>query len=532
MARQRRSPTDGHGATTMNASQWMYIGEGGKHAVFGYRGGGDDKKWSGSVLRIPKDVLVVAPAGGSDSVTANDCNSPPDDGSDPLYYIRDVIKPLLGHYVDVPEVVELDWTFLALLREQTLSDGIVPASRMDQWNILSHGPYNSVPVPKAHLLRNYRYSEEGVSSITVEIKPKAGYKAFSPLVDSLNRVKFSKTRFEILQKLHCTGYISKGWDQNNHSIVEPSSYCPIDLFSKDTNDVMRAVSNMIETPQNNLRVWFEDTLLLGHDSSEVKEVLFLKAIQLLSSQNECTVEFGSYRALFSQVFATLVSTVLLKEELLDKLLTLQRLDVVDADGAILVYERLRELCGDEADEILDSPSPLRTAGNRQHCILRKSPFRKPLDCPALDSLVREIEYFSLRLDTAQPSLVDLDASLERCKCHVGSLSREACVLLLKNWLLSLAMCDISFFLQLCPINSFEDLNEFGLGMADCPRKSGPKVDEPCVVRCQTERSPGVLVTKERAFTYTLKVVDCDRKPAKKLRTRRDKEATIRFYKEE
>ena len=40
---------------------------------------------------------------------------------------------------------------------------------------------------------------------------------------------------------------------------------------------------------------------------------------------------------------------------------------------------------------------------------------------------------------------DMDSSHELCVQLVDQLSQEGCIYLLQNWLLSLAMCDVSFF---------------------------------------------------------------------------------------
>lgn len=516
----------------MEASDWMYIGEGGKHAVFAYRGSssGDEKKWNGRVLRIPKGALRVAPPESDVLATC--------DATGPLIYIREVVKPLLGHYVDVPEVIQLEWEFVASLRDQTLSEGVIPSSRQHQWKPLKPTDEDkAIPAPAGHLMCSYRHNKRNSHCcISMEIKPKAGYTAFSPLVNPLNRMKLQKTRFDILQQLHCNGRISKGWNNGNdeHATVQPSAYNPLDLFSEESNKMKRALSAMVTTPQNNMRIWIDDTAVLGSDAEEAHDDTPLKrAVELLLPPNECRDDCDkTFREAFFDALTTCAALILHQEGLLHKLLALQRLDVVDADGAILIFERQCDLCGDcKAVEMLDSPSPLQNHGLEGQHVLGESPFQKPLSCPALDALLFEIDAFATKLNSSSqlPTLHDMDEALKRGKGHVKSLTKEACVYLLKNWLLSLVMCDVSFFLRLDPITSSEDLNECGISTQDVQKND----DETArIIRCQTESSPGVLVTSKRAFAYTLKVVDCDQKPACKLHKRREKEAAIRFYKEE
>lgn len=495
--------------------------------MFSYDGA--DEKWNRRVLRIPKDVLSAAPAAAA-SDARTQVKTP---NADTECYIRHIVKPLLGPYVDIPEVIHLEWEFLAALRDRTvMSEGVIPPPRRHQWTRSSlDGPDVIVPTPPvAHLMWNYRHLNTCPSwSISMEIKPKAGYTAISPLVHPDHRVKFRKTRFEILQQLYCNGYISKGWDKDSNE-RQPSLYNPLDMFSGDASAIKRALDNLVVTPQNNLRVWFGETPLLN--ANDVTDnVMYEKVLSLLLlPDNECEAD-SDIRAAFVDLLTTLASLVLVQEELLEKLLGAQRLDIVDADGAILIYERLREFCGDEADELLDNVSPIRdlTTEAEQVQVMSKSPFPKPSNCAALDTLLQEIEVFSSRLhdDSSQLRCTEMDEAFGRCKRLVNSLTKEACVYLLQNWLLSLAMCDVSIFLMIHPISSLGELGETSTDFEGGSDNGQPRA----VCCCQNDSSPGVLVAKnEQALAYTLKVVDCDRKPASKLCTRREKEKPIRFYK--
>ena len=74
---------------------------------------------------------------------------------------------------------------------------------------------------------------------------------------------------------------------------------------------------------------------------------------------------------------------------------------------------------------------------------------------------------------------------------ITSLSKESCVWLLKNWLISLTACDLSIMISL----TFENRNETD--------------------------SPGniLMLTPDLGINYSLKAVDCDPKPPHKLRNR-------------
>lgn len=518
---------------TMDASEWLYIGEGGKHAIFSYRG--DEKEWNGRVLRIPKDVLSAAP----NHHYASNVYVYPNihtDGTD--VYMENVVKPLMKQYIDIPKVIQLEYKFLTELRDRTLSEGVIAQSRRDDW---TRSPSEACSIPKtppvAKLLWNYREMkmDSCVGSICMELKPKAGYTACSPLVHPSRRIKYRKTRFEILQQLHCNGFISKGWSDDTPRVR--SLYNPLDLFSGNVKTVKKALDDLVTTPQNNLRICMGDGFLLAHDKTE-DNALYNKALGLISCIDESQTDSQAKDEFFDLV-TTLASQILVQEKILEKLHSLQRLDIIDADGAILIYERLRELCGDQADDLLDSAfslqeSTLKEEDNGQGSDVNKSPFKQPSDSSVLSVLLQEIESFSRKLHDClfQVKCDEMDEALERCTRLVDSLTQNACIYLLQNWLLSLVMCDVSIFLTVQTIcSSREELKKLGGRSVLAPGAvKENNNDNSRVVRRQSESSPGILLaSNNRAFAYTLKIVDCDRKPASKLRSRVEKEEPIRFY---
>lgn len=504
-------------AASMNATEWVYLGEGGKHAIFAFRG--EQEEWKERVLRISKVDLARS---ASTEIVRRDAET------DSLPYVRDVVSPFLTPYLDVPEVIQLDWTFVALLREEALVKELVPPSRRSGWFLSQVEAISSHAT--AHLLWNYRIMRNPRSTgpcFCVEIKPKAGYTAFSPLVHPERRVKYEYTRFVIMQQLHCNGYITKSWTCNQTR--EVSLYDPLDLFSSDAKRLRRALDHLAHAPQNNLKVWVDDTPLVGAN------------ISLPASYENDLCEFTCRQGTGSGDFITngleCATQILVEEALLAKLLRLQRLDVVDADGAMLIYERLVELCGDEADCMLDSPCRLKPCIDSRDgdSVLSGSPFNKPSECASLGRLLHEIECFAFRLNDSIVSLNDMNKALESAKSHVKTLSRDACVYLLKNWLLSLAMCDVSIFLVLNPVGGNDAVDE-GVETADLRRCT----DRKFAISCQTETNQGLLVRsvdasqssdapREAAFAYTLKLVDYDMKQANKLHNRKAKEETIKFY---
>jgi hypothetical protein len=521
----------------MNPLDWKYAGEGGKHALFAYHptsGGEKTSEYDGMLLRIrKKDLALAAVCSGPEkySVRANL-------NGDPTHYIRDIISPCIGPYIDIPEIVELEWSFLQRLQDIALSEGQVPLSRQKDWNVASNGAAHvSRTIPVGMLVADYRSlglpkTVEGGSGsercISVEIKPKAGYTAFSPLVHPLHRIKLLETRFQLLQKLHREGRVSKAWTSSSDSF-DMSTYDPRDLFSGDMRKIRRAIQSMVCCPQNNLRIWHGESMLIGL-GSDPRSSHSLCSETLREMFNFETVADGCSEV--GAVVGEIVASILSHENILAELLKMQEFDVLDADGAILVYNRLVVLCNGsekEAESKLDSPPTLATSlSEKPHAILGGSPFDPPARSPNVATLCDEIDRFRQLLVYSLPSLPsvkELDKHRERALRFVDSLSAEECEYLLRNWLLSLAMCDVSLFVTI----------QLGSPLSCEPRDiriGDSKEKPPVAISKGVSSEPGVLTWKGPGgeplrFVYNVKLIDCDGKPGKKLRTRREKEIAFR-----
>jgi hypothetical protein len=145
-----------------------------------------------------------------------------------------------------------------------------------------------------------------------------------------------------------------------------------------------------------------------------------------------------------------------------------------------------------------------------------------------------------------------------------SLTLESNIYLLQNWLLSLAMCDASFFITLRPVllddavamcnTSVERFEEQKHGVMPEPqsnrnsnnhRSSGAgswvvqrtysgDATPGIIFRYSSMRRAALQTTEwnaspDAAFLYAVKVIDCDQKPARKLRTRSGKEQVFQDF---
>jgi len=697
----------------MEASEWTYAGEGGKHALFAYSNTAalspsscssqaTIKKWQGRLLRIDKKFLRMAAARASSATTStmqsSACASKQEDAAavvvdendddDTLQFLRDVMHPHFVPYLDLPQRVLLSWRFLHNLRNSTmqLQPCPIPPSRRTSWQVTN--PESNKPQegsgkmaeqsPVGYLLWDYRHII-GLSAATmnppparsgclsVEVKPKAGYLPSSPLIEPKHRAKFLQSRFVLLQELDRLGHgyeIPRGWRKDEtrtndtsgttsshqqHDII--SRYDPLDLFSLDETRIQRALEALWECPQNNFKLWCTP---VGGDgvSNNVPVLIFadnhyfqtasaasfsphLACKQPLATSSHIIRDFlgnaissfedkddSNGQPLHTTFIHHLLGCILQAEGVFlnDKLRQWQqRLDILDADGAILVYQKLVELCQGshrQAQQLLDtysaaskqlqSPQEQRgtstttTQSNDSFVAIdffSWSPLEPPQDCfscPAFVALMEEIHRFSNVIHTIRHSETTalecrqgnhatteikafLDQEHERsrrfCLQQIALIqSIPVCCYLLQNWLLSLAVCDVSFFVTLqpiqIPVESLKSKNVLFTSEAryhHLEESRGMNIATRVILH-QSEQEPGVVQvgfqkededktaatfmcsgtnnqsttaappfvkstndTAAAIFQYQIKMIDCDKKPSKKLESRHEKEHVFQFW---
>jgi inositol-pentakisphosphate 2-kinase len=543
----------------MNASEWRYVGEGAEHAIFSSFLSCDEISEESNerldvslplenstlLLRIRKRDLVASSVWKDDFERQTTTrNLQRDDRS--LYYIQHVISPSITPYIDIPKVIPLNWSFLKELHHRTVEGGCILPARRTDWEASqstmakkddASSSFEKEPHPFAKVLYDYRSLNHlwknaalqrnvGIlvpnRCISIEIKPKAGYVAFSPLVHPLHRVKYQKSRFVLLQELHQQGNINKGWTKVS-APIKMSYYNPVDLYSKDASRMQKAISSLFSSPQNNLKVHYNGRPLIGH------------SIHSVASENYCKTmlfnlrpQYDSSEKSIKQVESILgewIVKILQHETILQQLLKLQELDILDADGAILTYDRLVELCAgshEEAQSILDDCTLSKETCD-QNQLLKSSPFslfendRMDNDDEVIiESICDSISAFRALLMSSDPEAPTSNQMNEfhmQVATKVKSLNIEGCCFLLQNWLLSLAMSDASIFITLQQIEPTETGNiSAGKG----------------IVPIASNKDPGLLSfsadDKTTYLAYTVRLIDYDGKPASKLQSRHEKES--------
>ena len=438
-------------------------------------------------------------------------------------------------------------------------------------------------------------STEG-AVISVEIKPKAGYITTSPLVLPNHRCKYSRTRYSLQQELMELGHVRKGWQRRrrlNHkkkgrhdnndeyeqheqhqsvSTFTPSQYSPLDLFSHDTKRVQIAITNLTNNMQNNFRAWYNGEQIFGSDinssSASANECQKVMHDIIFSCNNDGAYEQQSQQAgdqhlvdndsitttpLLNIITRIVVKVLHREQALLSNMLAIQQLDIIDGDGAVLIYERLVHLCNGsnlEAEALLDDalliPGDdfIETGGrtNQQAStktniqtwdIITLSPYTFP-QCHSLNNLLDEIEQFYTYIRDRQKVEDDglssnnldplvMNAAHARSIECVNHLSREGCIYLLQNWLLSLVLCDVSFFVTFKHVAASDNQVDHGDDLLQ--EEYQQYCDRGGIASCSLQDIDDALIFNHSMVVhYEVKVVDCDPKPARKLRGRNEVES--------
>ena len=578
---------------------WTYAAEGGKHAIFRYSGSKSSNCSFalGRVLRISKSDLVSSFSlqqhqqqlknDVSPSLHNDDCNaSILQVESSSQNFIREIVQPIIGQcYIDTGQLIQLPMSFCAQLYESAQTSGLIPTSRLSSWkkcpgdnknDIIQRSSKDGGGMVVALLLRDYTYllpsyssptadksSKSNSSVFSVEIKPKAGYITTSPLVLPQHRCKYYHTRYAIQQKLMSMGCIHKGWQShqqsNNQQSIRkveqftPSQYTPTDLFSTNATQIQKAISDLTNNMQNNYRVWCNGTQIFGNNISPLAEKECQDKLHIiLCTQNSS----GANDVTLHDTITEIVTKILMQEQsLLSNILSLQQLDIIDADGACMIYERLVQLCSGcvlDAETLIDEAllvsssrievaadsstrSSPTTAGSKKRLskFINTSPYSYPqIDDKSLDNLLNEIKQLDTYIsekrqakeqDGLESSSNCLDESIlntahSKSIEYTNNLSKESCIYLLQNWLLSLTLCDVSFFINFQVVT--DDDNTEQIQISDTCQSCDLGGVVSCSLQNQNDDDTVVAV----AIQYEVKVIDCDPKPANKLHGRKEAES--------
>ncbi|KNC96013.1 hypothetical protein, variant [Spizellomyces punctatus DAOM BR117] len=188
--------------------------------------------------------------------------------------------------------------------------------------------------PETHGLES---SESLPKVIAVEIKPKWGFLPVSPVINPAHSVKYTTCRYCMHQH----------WKGRKHEHHIQSSFCPLDLYSKDPQRVRTSLKSLLRSPQNNLKLFVDGMpIMLGQGQSidksfSVLESFFRRIVGESEAPNVAGVDH----------LVDLLTTIIVSDSLLQMLkYHQQNLDQYDIEGIFPWYDKL------ELDTKLHDPS--------------------------------------------------------------------------------------------------------------------------------------------------------------------------------
>jgi Inositol-pentakisphosphate 2-kinase len=420
--------------------EWQYISEGNANIVL--RSVADPTSpgsaHNGRVLRIAKASI-------------------PESSATSMAYARDIVAPLFGRqYVDLDHEVTLrDSEVQQLLAEIAAHRAPGRLASTDDSGLRSEDAVvtrdkTSMWLPTANISSSSSSSSISDASgvLTLEIKPKLGASPRSLLVpQGHSRLKYSIDRYTALQryKMHMQ---AQGEGVPWGSMQSVGEYKPLQFFKGGVNGLEQSLIALIECPQNKLKVFVNGALVPLNRSSSATADDAADDIQQQQQQqsNEQTIT-SSYTAvaaaasstlgITAEALSTIVAHVLHAEPLISNILATQQLDILEVEGAVVVYNRLLQLCENNEQTVVTLLQQA-AAGNGWSA--------NHSDC------VQRFEHLKDVLYTDEPHTLS-EAELHTkhaaaCEAVNTLLCTDDCVLLLTLWSLAQAAADCSIMLSL------------------------------------------------------------------------------------
>ncbi|KAF9316317.1 Inositol-pentakisphosphate 2-kinase [Podila horticola] len=286
---------------------WQYRAEGNANLVLQYVG--PNPAYATTILRLRKAERLDATNANKSDMEAS--GSTRNNISSESQFASQVIGRLLGQeYVEQLISIQLPQEFI-----QNLSTAIEPSRPVSR---RQKGIDHSQRVGFLALDHTRFISSTRHPSVSVEIKPKWGFLTSSNFIRKDQDIKKRKCRFCMYQHHK----ILSGIEQ------DLSQYCPIDLFSGHELLVHDALESLVQTPQNNLR-------------------LFVDGIQQIvtpSAMKESLVKESGTRKLDDEEHPNMVDVlakVLVSSTLLERLARLQlSLDSLDIETIHKFYTHI------------------------------------------------------------------------------------------------------------------------------------------------------------------------------------------------
>jgi hypothetical protein len=359
--------------------------------------------------------------------------------------------------------------------------------------------------------------------LTVELKVKCGLKASSPFIPFHRRVKLTMSRYQLIQHTkdaQATHPSSGGPTWGKY--IGHSNYMPEDLCSGDLPRLRRSLQSLLHNPQNNLRVSVDGKHRYGWDEVELSSLYdALRSVESGTVSSQGTGAEGEAQA---QEMLDAVAQILTKECVLQRLQALQDLDVLDVEGAALVYARVVNLCGDCRDaanryletSMLQPPVSMDTNGQRP-------PLPNTYSAECDDSCSSDISQRlrELRISESTPDK-QWTAYRARATELIQRATLEECAHLLQLFMIALIARDASVVLALKRVATTYSTPDFvaqtlaHCGIVRVPKQgaeSNTQCSDSMTINCGTEAD---TAAGDVCYAYTVGVIDLGLKALDKL----------------
>ena len=278
------------------ASDWSYHAEGSLHIVLSYKG--NDVYLKSRVLRLRKKI---------DLNTLNNVVES-DIWKNTIDFMEKTVVPCIGRaYIRKIIITSLTDSFLDEIACQIEPNRPVFRKihsidkRMKEGLIM----YNYCVLPP--------YT---TPTICFEIKPKWGFIPFSSFIT--HEIKKIVDRFSMHQHLK---YLEK-------KIYKISQYLPPDFFSYNTTRVLHSLKALVQTPQNNFRMFVDGLLVYPEDENNVSFLSFEKVLMN-----------HPYIGTNIEDVLKILTEILVTEPLLNRIRTMQMFDDCDIEGIYPYYQK-------------------------------------------------------------------------------------------------------------------------------------------------------------------------------------------------
>ncbi|XP_043504266.1 inositol-pentakisphosphate 2-kinase [Polistes fuscatus] len=164
-------------------------------------------------------------------------------------FVKHIVSGYLGSYIRIPKIVRYDTKDVAELLQ------IIHPFRPDKRRCKKKVKKYAMKMPDYALLPlKFAKLDPDVfrnkSIFAVEIKPKQGYQ---------------RKEEQLLQL--CPYCLAQYYKLKNKMIDHRSSYCPFDLFSGDEKRMKEAIKGLLRSPQNNLKIFKDGTIIYDQEFS-------------------------------------------------------------------------------------------------------------------------------------------------------------------------------------------------------------------------------------------------------------------------